>query len=304
MASGTPSPDGKSLLVQVDPRVFEVRRRDAAPVALRGHDARVTQAEWSRDSAYVYTASLDGTVRRWEAATGSSSVVFSGPAPVHRVAVAADGRVAATVGDRAVVIGRDGALEEIGTSLPACGTRMDFEPARDRLIVQRCDHRVVVRAGTREVELATDGFTLERFAVSPDGSRIAGAMADRTVRVWDAETGRLLHVLRGHGDLVMDVAFSPDGARLASASYDRTVRVWDLSSGRSRVLRGHDASVNRVAWHGAREFVTASDDGTLRVWQAPELGLPTPGQLEARLEAATTARIDDANRATSSGLQM
>jgi WD40 repeat protein len=304
MASGMPSPDGASLLVQVDPRMFEVRRRGEPAVVLRGHAGRVNHAEWSHDSKYVYTASEDGTLRRWDSASGASGIVFSGPDPVYRIAVAADGRVAANVGDRAVVVGRDGAVEELGSSRPACAIYMRFEPVRDRLVVRSCDHRLAIRTGEREVELETDGFELQRFAVSPDGTRIAGAMADRTVRVWDVDTGRLQRILRGHGDLVMDVAFSPDGGRLASASYDRTVRVWDLATSRSRVLRGHDASVNRVAWHGDRELVTGSEDGTMRVWRAPDLGLPTPAQLTGGLEAATTAHIDQSNLATSSRAQM
>jgi WD40 repeat protein len=62
---------------------------------------------------------------------------------------------------------------------------------------------------------------------SPDGTRLASASRDQTVKVWDLATYQELISLKGHTDTVRGVAFSPDGTRLASASSDGRVRVWD-----------------------------------------------------------------------------
>jgi WD40 repeat protein len=144
----------------------------------------------------------------------------------------------------------------------------------------------------RLTELATGGYRAGPVGVSADGRRIAAGLGDRTVRIWDAATGQVIDVLRGHSDLVYDVAFSPDGGELASASYDRTLRVWDLASKRHRVLWGHTGAVLRVAWRSASQLVTASTDGTIRLWQKPSLDSPTSSEIEDRLNAATSARID------------
>ncbi|MGW2698660.1 hypothetical protein [Streptomyces sp. NPDC001340] len=48
------------------------------------------------------------------------------------------------------------------------------------------------------------------------------------LRIWELETGRCLDVLRGHTDSVTSVAFTPDGQGIVSASADGTVRVWPL----------------------------------------------------------------------------
>jgi WD40 repeat protein len=63
---------------------------------------------------------------------------------------------------------------------------------------------------------------------SADGERLALASADGTVRVFDADDGRLELILRGHEHAVHSATFSPDGTRLASLDEGGMVRVWAL----------------------------------------------------------------------------
>jgi WD40 repeat protein/DNA-binding SARP family transcriptional activator/class 3 adenylate cyclase len=82
--------------------------------------------------------------------------------------------------------------------------------------------------GQRVAALARNtGFVVD-LAFSGDGTRLATAGGDGTVRVWDPRTGDQLLVLRGHKGSVISVAFSPEGSRLASAGADGTVRIWAL----------------------------------------------------------------------------
>ena len=139
---------------------------------------------------------------------------------------------------------------------------------------------------TGQEMLTLKGHTGWVFSVvfrPPDGSRLASAGGDQTVKVWDAATGQETLSLKGHTGGVSSVAFSPDGKRLAFADYDGTVTVCDLATGRETLtLKGHTSAVTSVAFSpdGSR-LASASDDRTVKVWDAREV---TP-ELLARDEA-------------------
>ena len=106
------------------------------------------------------------------------------------------------------------------------------------------------------------------IAFSRDGKKILSGRADKTVRLWDTESGQLLHTLQGHTDNVTDVAFSRDAQKIVSGSSDRTVRLWDTESGQLlHTLEGHESYVTDVAFsRDAQKIISGSNDRTVRLW--------------------------------------
>jgi eukaryotic-like serine/threonine-protein kinase len=270
-----------------------------------GRDGReeINALTIARDGSVLVTADAAGTVLVWNLAAGPEvepRVLLRGRRKsrgaalsprADRLALALEGRLDLfdmTTGDHL-------ASAELETSAaPSDQPRtLEFSPdgrfvasrskAASSLVLWNLD-----RGQARRIDIG--GHEVTWLAFSPDSSRLALAVTDRTVRIVATATAQT-RLLQGHRDLVLSVAWSPDGRVLASASYDRTVRLWDPENGRVRVLRGHGASVESIAFSPNGTLVSTGADGMVRRWHLDRLPEERAEVVSQRLAAATTAII-------------
>ena len=109
---------------------------------------------------------------------------------------------------------------------------------------------------------------------SPSGHQVASGSHDKTVRLWDAQTGAPVSSWSGHKDGVVSVAYSPTGHHIASGSGDKTVRLWDIHSGQCQVLLdGFQDVASDIAWKATIEGIYMAVGGrnqSVRMWKVAE----------------------------------
>jgi WD40 repeat protein len=216
---------------------------------LNGHTDQVTDMVFSADGTRLVTASDDGTARVWDGQTGQALFALTGhTARLTLARFSADGaRIMTACSD---------------------GTVRLWDAGSGQLLLK-------IESGLYDPLTA---------AFSPDGTRLAAAGNGGMVWVWDPRNGKYLFGLEGHLQPILHIAFSLDGKHLITASADNTAQVWDAQlqpdprpgppppPGQERwlfTLSGHNGFVRDAAFSAdGTRLVTASDDGTARVWDA------------------------------------
>ncbi|KIJ52093.1 hypothetical protein M422DRAFT_147187, partial [Sphaerobolus stellatus SS14] len=104
-------------------------------------------------------------------------------------------------------------------------------------------------------------------AFSPDGQRIVSGSYDKTIRIWDAQTGCLTRGIIPDGKVPGgNLEASPD---IVSGSDDKTIRIWDAQTGTliGDPLTGLTSGVSSVAFSpDGQRIVSGSYNKTIRIW--------------------------------------
>ena len=140
-------------------------------------------------------------------------------------------------------------------------------------------------------------------AFSPDGQQLASASKDRTMSVWDAKSGALVHSCVGHEREVQALAYSPDGKLLASGDWQGGIRLWNPQTGRELTRLDTNAAVGqlwRLRFDPSGQYVAAAGNAGL-IAAAIKLG-PQSAELDPFLRLGSPALFDLAIHPSTSDL--
>ena len=254
---------------------------------LRGHSGSIWSVGVSNDGKMVVTGSVDRTVKLWDIHDGSllyTLPIF--PDEVHSVAFSpGDQFLAVGCRDRSVILWdiankKKEIVAEPKSDLEYLNinpvSAIAFSPDGKLLATggQYSDQAIPVlwdvTRKNRPIHLL--GHMNEAWSVvfSHDGRLVATASGDKTIKLWDRDTGKTINTLSGHVGGILSVAFSPDDKIIASGGDEHIVRIWDISLGEQRaVLKGHNDSVTSVAFSSDGTILaTASRDQSVILWRA------------------------------------
>jgi WD40 repeat protein/tRNA A-37 threonylcarbamoyl transferase component Bud32 len=280
------SPDGQRIASASDDGVVKLWDAAAArPILTAPENIEIPRGmAFSPDGLHLALACGDGVIRVLDTETGRV-VLRSRSAHTDAVRGVAYG----PEGTRLASVGGDGAVKvwNAATGQEAITLHADrnllarsvaFGPARDpvRLAVAYDDGTIGVWQAPRDTSrcdalrvLTGHEGVVYGAAYSLDGQHIATASGDRTIRIWEAATGRERFVLKGHLSQVYSVAWSPDGKHLASAGADKVIRIWDATAGGPvRTLPGHADDIWCVAYSRDGRLASVDGKGIVRLWDA------------------------------------
>ena len=222
-----------------------------------------------KDSIYLWNALTGELVKKLERSCGFTSISFS---PINEQLIAFgswdDGTVHLwdVTNDVTITIGNH--KRRI--------TCIAFSTSNENHVASGSDDATICIWDVERRELTVgpligheNGVTA--LAYSPDGTRLVSCSLDKTVRVWNSETGELLSTLSGHSSDVNCVAYSFDGSRIVSGSDDETIIVWDAQIGQivCGPITGHKGDVSSACFSpDGKQVFSVSWRGAVRVGDA------------------------------------
>jgi WD40 repeat protein len=254
----------------------------------KGHTGPVWSVGISSDGKTVVTGSADRTVRLWD--MESRHLIDTLPAfpdEIFSVVFSPDDTILAIAcRDRSVIlwdrvrqkkdvlIERQGNLAYLDLNPVATIT---FSP--DGTLLSTGHHftwndqvtlwDVVEKKPFLQLHGFSSGNAAWSIPFSHNGRWVAATSVNKTITLWNKDTGQLQTTLHGHLGIVMSADFSPDDRILASGGMDQVVRIWDVQWGQQRAeLKGHKDTITCVAFSpDGTILASASKDRSVILWR-------------------------------------
>ena len=113
-----------------------------------------------------------------------------------------------------------------------------------------------------------------RLAQARDGKQFVSGAADKFVKQFDVESGKLVRSFEGHTHHVLGVTWKADSSRIASAGADNAIKVWNVETGEQhRTIQNYTKQVTSIHYIGASDnMISGSGDKTVKMHRSNDGG--------------------------------
>lgn len=122
----------------------------------------------------------------------------------------------------------------------------------------------------------TDAHSDTVFSIefSRDGKYMVSGAADKFVKQFEVETGKLVRAYEGHTHHVLGVSWKGDGSRIASAGADNAIKIWNVETGEQhRTIQNYSKQVTSIHFIGATDnIISGGGDKTVKMHRANDGG--------------------------------
>jgi len=247
------SKDGKKIVTCSDDSTAKVWDVESGKILadLKGHRSEVLSVEFSPDGKKIITGSADSTAKIWDAFTGKIlKDIKDHKAPVRFTHFSPDGKRIVTASDNGDV---------------------NLWGSETGLLISNFKGKVNLK--TEEPPRSDDIVRAADF--SPDGEKILTVYLDSSAKVWNAETGVLLHDIKRRYDYVNNTSFSKDGKKFSLGLAGGDAEVYDVASGKLLVdLKGEANYIYSIVYSpDGKRMLISSNQGSAKLFDAETGGL-------------------------------
>jgi WD40 repeat protein/tetratricopeptide (TPR) repeat protein len=235
---------------------------------LQDHRGAVWSIAFSPDGCILASGSNDGSIKLWNVSMDEVLQTLTGHSQsVYSVAFSPDGRILASGSNDETVKLWNVDTGQVLQTLQGHESKVHsvvFHPTKSILVSGSDDKTILweVDANTSKELQTLPGY--ETIAFSPDGNILALASNDKTIKLRNISTGKMLETQQKPDKSVKKFAFTPDGKILASGG--KNIILWEVSTGK-KLQTLPESDVRTVAFnHDGRILVSNSINDTIKLW--------------------------------------